>query len=387
MLREVMPWILAAPILTLMLVPLACLLERKIRQAKTEATLKIASADGIDDEYYEKIGGIEQWISIRSEARNNPVLLVLHGGPGCSYSIFAPHMRAWEKHFTLVQWDQRGGGKTFAKAGKSRSTPLNFEQLTHDAIQVTRHICDRLNQSKIFLLASSLGSTFGTRVVRLRPELFYAYIGTDQNVGMGSAGHNHFNETIERLRVLGLQKGVTTLERIGADPFRWSVKDFEAVAHWTMRSRPADFKRTMKLLKEAVWYSPRWRLMDIRSFVAGMHYSLEQLLPDIVRYSAWQEGTRFRVPFFVFQGEADTLTPPKQAKAFFDDLAAPMKCFRLIPGTGHFAAFLEPQRFLDLLLLHVRPLADVSADLKGTHSRCFEMSRTSPGCQPDQRMR
>lgn len=45
------------------------------------------------------------------------------------------------------------------------------------------------------------------------------------------------------------------------------------------------------------------------------------------------------------------------------------------PGTGHFAAFLEPQRFLDLLLLHVRPLADVGTDLRGSHSRRLEMSQ------------
>ena len=353
-------WIVAISILTLILVPVVCLLERKMRQAKTEAALKIESAAGIDDEYYQMIGGIEQWISIRGEVRDNPVLLVLHGGPGCSYSIFAPHMRAWEKHFTIVQWDQRGGGKTFAKAGKSRSTPLNFEQLTEDAIQITQHVSMRLNRSKIFLLASSLGSTFGTRVVRLRPDLFYAYIGTDQNVGIGAGGHNNFKETVERLRVLGLQKGVTTLERIGADPARWSVKDFEAVTRWTLRSKPTDFKRTMKLLKDAVWYSPRWTLMDIRSFVVGMHYSLEQLLPDIARYSAWQDRKQFEVPFFIFQGETDVLTTPEHAKAFFDDLNAPTKCFALIPGTGHFAALLEPQRFLDLLLLHVRPLADIS---------------------------
>ena len=127
-----------------------------------------------------------------------------------------------------------------------------------------------------------------------------------------------------------------------------------------MRSKPTDFKRTMKLLKDAVWYSPRWTLVDIRSFVVGMHYSLEQLLPDIARYSAWQEGTRFAVPVFIFQGETDVLTTPEHAKAFFNHLNAPMKCFALIPGTGHFAALLEPQRFLDLLLLHVRPLAVMS---------------------------
>jgi hypothetical protein len=37
-----------------------------------------------------------------------------------------------------------------------------------------------------------------------------------------------------------------------------------------------------------------------------------------------------------------------------------MKCFALIPRTRHFAAFLDPLRFLDLLLLHGLRLADIS---------------------------
>jgi hypothetical protein len=40
----------------------------------------ITSPNGIDEAKYVTIGGIEQWITIRGEDRNNPVLLFLHGG-------------------------------------------------------------------------------------------------------------------------------------------------------------------------------------------------------------------------------------------------------------------------------------------------------------------
>lgn len=117
----------------------------------------------------------------------------------------------------------------------------------------------------------------------------------------------------------------------------------------------------MKLLKDAVCYAPGWSLGDIRAFVKGMHFSLQQLLPEMVRYDAWAQGTRFELPIYVFQGENDVLTPAAQARPYFADIEAPIKHMETIADAGHFAAFLEPGQFLEKLLTHVRPLAFVSS--------------------------
>src|SRR5579871_4687919 len=66
-------------------VPAALLIHRKLRQRKQSASLKVESAKGIIEQSFVRIGGIEQWIAIRGENRHNPVLLVLHGGPGSCY--------------------------------------------------------------------------------------------------------------------------------------------------------------------------------------------------------------------------------------------------------------------------------------------------------------
>jgi pimeloyl-ACP methyl ester carboxylesterase len=354
-----MIWIVCAVALFVAVGALAAaLLQRKLQQARTAAALKIESAHGIVEERFVRIGEIDQWIGIRGEDQNNPVLLILHGGPGCSYSIFTPHTRSWEKYFTMVQWDQRGGGRTFLRMGPRRSGEISLEQLTRDGIGVAEYVRARLGKKRIFVLASSLGSTFGIEVVRRRPDLFYAYIGTDQNVGMQRGREEESREVIERLHTLGLLKGVRALERIGSDPTGWSPDDYDTVTRWTMKSDAKGFRRTMMLLKDAVWYAPGWTLKDIRAFVRGMRYSLEKLLPEIAQYDAWEQGTRFEIPFFIFQGEGDVLTTPKLAVDFFNDVVAPIKRMALIRGAEHFAAFMQPEQFLRELLVHVRPLAE-----------------------------
>jgi pimeloyl-ACP methyl ester carboxylesterase len=319
--------------------------------------LVIHNANGIVEERYVQIGGIKQWVGIRGEDRDNPVLFIIHGGPASSYSIFTPLLRSWEKHFTLVQWDQRGCGKTFAQMGPRATGQITMEQFIRDGIELAEYLCRRLEKDRLLLLASSFGSTFGVEMARRRPDLFYAYVGTDQNVGMVRGREQVHDELLARLRAAGLTKGVKAIERIGMDPTRWTDKDFTTVAQWMMKSDARVYRRTMKLLKDAVWFAPGWTLRDIRAFVAGMKFTLKQILPEFSRYDAWQQGTHFEIPFFVFQGEDDVLTSTELARSYYNDVAAPMKAMRLLADAGHFAAFLQPEPFLDQLLTLVRPLA------------------------------
>src|SRR5512146_2656427 len=67
-----------------------------------------ATAPPIQEARFVTLGGIEQWITIRGADRANPVLLIVHGGPGDSQSAFRETYAVYEKDFTIVQWDQRG---------------------------------------------------------------------------------------------------------------------------------------------------------------------------------------------------------------------------------------------------------------------------------------
>ncbi|HEV8040610.1 MAG TPA: alpha/beta hydrolase [Bryobacteraceae bacterium] len=326
------------------------LLHRKLRQRKISASMQIRGARWIVEQRFVRIGGIDQWIGIRGEDRVNPALLVIHGGPGSPSSIFTPLIRSWEKHFTVIQWDQRGSGKTLGRTGVAGVRELTMDRLTRDGIEVAEFVCSHLGKNKITLLACSFGSTFGLSMVRRRPDLFCAYVGTDQNVGMVRNREPNHKAVLERLRANGLNKGVAALEKIGHDPSRWTPQDFITTAKWTMQSDPHTYRRIMKLLKSAIWFSPGHTLRDIQLIISGMKLSIARLFREVPSFDAWQEGTRFEIPFFIIQGENDVLTTPSQAKAYFDDVTAPVKSMTLIRDAGHFTAFIQPDQFLNELL-------------------------------------
>src|SRR6185437_10062749 len=117
----------------------------------------IATPNGIQEGRYITLGGIEQWITIRGEDRNNPVILLVHGGPGDATSLYGwAFLRPWFKRFTVVQWDQRGAGKTYGRNGPS--TPdVTINRLAQDGIDLADSLRRTLKKEKIVLVGHSFG--------------------------------------------------------------------------------------------------------------------------------------------------------------------------------------------------------------------------------------
>jgi pimeloyl-ACP methyl ester carboxylesterase len=196
---------------------------RKARQRRAARALVIDTPNGIVEQRFIKAGGIDQWIQIRGEDRDNPVLLVLHGGPGWPNAVFTLPLRSWERHFTVVQWDHRGAGKTLGRNGKAGSGEMTFDCRVADAVEVIEFLRRHLGTDKVIVLAESMGTLTGTPLVKRRPDLVHALVVTDLYVAMVANEARKYQLTLERLRAAGNAKGVAALEQIGADPTRWDL--------------------------------------------------------------------------------------------------------------------------------------------------------------------
>jgi pimeloyl-ACP methyl ester carboxylesterase len=67
-------------------------------------------------------------------------------------------------------------------------------------------------------------------------------------------------------------------------------------------------------------------------------------------------GTDFPMPFFVFQGAEDNVTPVAPVREYIDRIRSPHKELVLIPNAGHNAMATRSDEFLKLLLDRVKPL-------------------------------
>jgi pimeloyl-ACP methyl ester carboxylesterase len=335
---------------------------RAFRQHTVAKSLAIHSPSGIAQGMFVRIGGIDQWIQIRGEDRENPVLLVLHGGPAYSYLSMTPFFRSWEKDFTVVQWDRRGVGKTFGRNGKSPGDQTGFDGLAQDGIEVTEWLLQHLHKQKIILLGHSMGSIVGVVMARQRPDLFYAYVGTDQIIDGPRNEAVSYEKLMIRVRQAANRKAIQELEELGPPPYK-TLKQWWAKQQWITATDPIAPNFERRLLPLAL-FAPNYSLKDIRDVGAGMQYTTAGLLPEIMSYDIRQKGTAFETPVFMFEGEQDVLDPTELTVEYFGLIEAPHKELLLLEGAGHNAIITGPDQFLKELVARVRPLATRQAPEK-----------------------
>jgi predicted alpha/beta-fold hydrolase len=90
------------------------------------------------------LGNFEQSILIRGKDIANPMILFIHGGPGITemHEVRALS-NSLEENFTLVIWDQRGCGKSYAKQVPN----FTRKQIAEDGVALIQYLKHQSSQS------------------------------------------------------------------------------------------------------------------------------------------------------------------------------------------------------------------------------------------------
>ncbi len=318
-----------------------------------------ASTMQLKEEGFVQIGGMSQWITIKGDDKRNPVILFLHGGPGDAWSPYAESLfGTWEKDFTVVQWDQRGAGRTYGKTGPSIEATMTIERMVQDGIEVSEYLTKHLGKKKIILVGGSWGSILGIYMAKQRPDLFYAYIGMAQLVNERANQAASYARVLQLARADNDEKTVKALEALGPPPWdslrKWPVFHKALLAYQAKRvtavSPPITMDPAYASAAERAQYDEADDFSWVHFFGMTMSGPMETVdLPAL--------GTDFAIPIFFVQGEEDINALPELAKAYLDTIKAPQKQFISVPGTGHEDSVESLKVTLELLTKQVRPNA------------------------------
>jgi len=327
---------------------------------------KIVSPNGIEELKEIPVNGTIQWISIRGKDKRNPILLYLHGGPGSrtmpeDYTFQSP----WEDFFTVVQWDQRGAGKTYgANDPEKLAATMTLPQMVDDAAVVTQYLKNTYGKKKIFLLGHSWGSVLGITLVHEHPEWFYAYIGTGQMIdeerseaegyqfALDQAETHHNDEAVKELKALAPYPGRLPLT-IAQLSIQRKWLEYYGGLTWGRRDYQYDANAWM--------LSPDYTDKDLDQESEGSLYSLTHLLATAFSFNA-EEMTSFKCPIFLFEGRHDYSVSHTLPEAWFSKIKAPKKKLIWFEDSAHMAMQEQSGRFLYHLVTDVRPLSAKAGD-------------------------
>lgn len=345
--------VLLALVALVVLAVVAALLYRAVWQRRIADKTRIASPNGIDEAKFIEINGAEEWITIRGDDRGSPVILFLHGGPSEANSPFFEFYTPFEKDFVFIQWDQPGAGKTYIRAG-SNQPKLTIESMVADGIAVAEYVENELHKPKIFLIGQDWGGVLGVRMVEQRPDLFAAFIGTGQIVGMPGTEDVLYQYALSHATASHDEKMLAALKQLGPPPYSFErYEQFQDCCRnpfW-----PPDDVAAINRMKGTLVVTPSLSLGEVSGWVKGLRTGEQQLDAMLMTMEDLRKShTAFSVPVSFIQGEADNVTPTSLVVDYVSKIRAPVKKLDIVPKAGHFVMWTRPAEFLNYLREDVR---------------------------------
>ncbi|MGL9730067.1 alpha/beta fold hydrolase [Enterococcus sp. DIV0756] len=336
------------------------LLVRGLIRKKLRTKYKINGLEGIDSIEKIPINGINQIIHVRGEKKDNPVLLYLHGGPGFTdMPVSYLYQKEWEKHFTIVQWDQRLSGKTYM----SNKSDQSFKQIEDsinlrikDVIELTEYLLDRFEKEKIVLMGHSWGTVLGTYTIKAKPDIFSVFISVSQLVNLLDSEKLGYHKTLFLAEEKKSSRDTSMLKSI--DPYPVLEEDTHLFTKKMMILRklqskykigmPASYSENFS----SFVFSPYYSLYDLSYYfknVFSENYSIYRWLHR--EYDLRKIDLQFEIPTIFIYGENDWTTPSSFFKnEIYEKIKSPLKEFHIVKNAAHRPMNDNKKDFLKILV-------------------------------------
>lgn len=285
-----------------------------------------------------KINGTKQQIMIRGRDQNNPVIIYVHGGPSVSEIPYAKYEDLLEKDFTVVNYDQRGSGKSYHF--NEDYSHLTADVLVDDLLELTDYISKRFGKEKVILIGHSYGTYLGTMAAYKAPEKYEAYIGIGQVSNMQESEIDNLNYIISEAKKAGNTEDVKYLEGITE-----KIHAGESAAPRGYVGKYGGATRLINMSDGDILLSREYNLLDFIRYNNGVAKTQAQLVKEIFDKPIPKIVTKLELPFYFVMGKYDAMTSYNAAKNYFDVMEADKKEFISFEQSAHYPMFEEKEKF------------------------------------------
>ena len=297
------------------------------------------------------LNGRRQWISLRGQDMDKPVLLFLAGGPGGTQLAAARHeLAALEQHFVVVGWDQPGSGKSF---GALRTEDLSVETYIEDGHALTGYLKERFDEEKIYLIGESWGSALGIFLAERYPGDYHALVGTGQMTDFALTERMDYQAAMAMAQAEGNDALIRKLEKNGEPPYYGKGMALKSAVYLNylserMVSDPRIKNPGYNTLRDIG--SPEYGLLDKINFLRGLLKTYEHVYPLLCGIDLRQDYAKIDVPVRFFLGRHDLNAPPILAEEYVRVLDAPEKNIVWFEHSGHSPWINESEKFAEEVL-------------------------------------
>ncbi|MBU3092975.1 alpha/beta hydrolase [Clostridium sp. CF011] len=289
-----------------------------------------------------KINESNHEIMIRGNDRTNPVIIFVHGGPGCPEIPYADkYQNLLETKFTVVNYDQRASGKSyqFFEDYSNLSTDL----LVKDLLEMTDYISARLGKKKIILSGHSFGTYIAMQAAYKSPEKYEAYIGIGQMSDTTESEIDSLNYCINQAQNVANTDDVLYLQGL--------TKEIKNGNMYTPRSYVIKYGGASILIDApdnnsiGFLFSSEYNLLDVIRYDYGISLSQKILVKDLLKNPLPTIVTKLKLPCYFIMGKYDYMTSASAAKKYFDMIKTDKKEFIVFEQSAHYPQFEEKERF------------------------------------------
>jgi deazaflavin-dependent oxidoreductase (nitroreductase family) len=321
-------------------------------------------AGSISEKVFVEINGVKQGMFIQSTDTSHPVMLYLHGGMP-DYMLQQKYPTGLENLFTIVWWEQRGSGMSF-----SPDIPLDSltnEHMISDTLEVTNYLRDRFGKEKIYLMGHSGGSFIGIQAAARAPDLYHAYIGVAQMSDQLKSEKLAYDYMLALFRANGNSSMVRKLEAAPVTLTGGTPDAYLALRDTAMHSLGIGTTHDMKsVVTGIVWpsfTSREYTLTEKVNMWRGKSRSgVAALWKTMTTTDLSRQLTEFEIPVYFLEGVYDYTCNYAVAKAYFEQISAPVSGFYSFGQSAHSPIFEEPAKVLRIFREDVLQATNALAD-------------------------